>query len=248
MPLIRMLPPIPNSWSQCLAAERHKPYFQELERFLDREASLSSAVLPPQESIFLALQLTPLSSVRVVILGQDPYPTPGHAHGLCFSVQPHVRPVPRSLQNIYKELRTDVGFQIPNHGNLESWARQGVLLLNTVLTVRAGAANSHKDHGWELFTSKILEGINELPSRVVFLLWGREAQKKREWITAPQHSVLESAHPSPLSARHFFGCRCFSKTNQLLAEHGLAPIDWQVPTLAPPTLAPPTSNQLDLGV
>lgn len=231
-----MLPPIPNGWSECLAAERQKPYFHELESFLSHEALSSGAVLPPRESTFLALQLTPLASVRVVILGQDPYPTPGHAHGLCFSVQPHVRPIPRSLQNIYKELRADVGFQIPDHGNLESWARQGVLMLNTVLTVRAGEANSHKDHGWETFTSKILEAVNTVESRVVFLLWGREAQKQRDRITAPQHSILESAHPSPLSARHFFGCRCFSKTNQLLAERGLAPIDWQVPTLQGPDL------------
>jgi uracil-DNA glycosylase len=238
-----MLPSIPTGWSSWLEPETRKPYYRDLTTFLDQEASQPSATLPQREDIFNALRLTPLKSVRVLLLGQDPYPTPGHAHGLCFSVRPEVRPIPRSLQNIYKELQADIGFRIPNHGCLESWASQGVLLLNTVLTVRAGEANSHKDRGWETFTSKILEGVNSLDSRVVFLLWGRQAQKKREAITNPLHAVIECAHPSPLSARHFFGCRCFSKTNHLLRERGLPPVEWG---LADRPL--PHSHELNLGV
>lgn len=233
-----MLPPIPARWRSELENATTAPSFAALQQFLQSEVECGAKILPESRNIFRALELTPLDSVRVVILGQDPYPTPGHAHGLCFSVAPEVRPLPRSLQNIYKELRSDVGFQPPSHGHLEAWARQGVLLLNAVLTVRAGEANAHKDHGWEPFTTAVLEQVNRRQQRVVFLLWGRDAQRKREFITATQHAVIETAHPSPLSARKFFGCRCFSRTNTLLRETGLPPIDWQLPLEPEPGLLP----------
>lgn len=226
-----MIPPIPQGWQPGLQPATQRESYRGLVAHLARDAAAGKTILPAPTNILNALALTPLTSVRVVLLGQDPYPTPGHAHGLCFSVLPHVRPIARSLQNIFKELRDDLGFRIPNHGFLESWARQGVLLLNTVLTVRAGEPNSHKDKGWEDFTTSILELVNAQPHRVVFLLWGKEAQKKRHQITAPQHVVLEAAHPSPLSARKFFGCRCFSKANTHLIEAGLPPIDWQLSDL-----------------
>lgn len=224
-----MLPPIPTEWNVLLHEETQKPYYRDLNAFLDQEQTGDHRILPAPEDIFNALKLTPYASVKVMLLGQDPYPTPGHAHGLCFSVRPHVRPLPGSLRNVFKELREDVGFRAPPHGCLESWAKQGVLLLNTVLTVRAHEANSHQHRGWEDFTDRILDLVNARSSRVVFLLWGRSAQKKRERITQPHHRIIECAHPSPLSARLFLGCRCFSATNRHLADAGLLPVDWQLP-------------------
>ena len=212
-----------------LSAETRKPYYRELDAFLENELAGGQMILPTREDIFNALASISYDQVRVLLVGQDPYPTPGHAHGLCFSVQPTVRPLPQSLRNVYRELRDDVGCQIPNNGYLESWARQGVLLLNTVLTVRAGQANSHQGRGWESFTDRIIELVAAKQARVVFVLWGRQAQKKRALITQPQHTVVETAHPSPLSVRKFYGCRCFSQINRDLAEAGMAPIDWQIP-------------------
>ena len=180
-----------------------------------------------------ALRLTPLSEVKVLILGQDPYHGAGQAHGLSFSVRPGVRPPP-SLANIYRELQTDAGFEVPRHGHLEHWARQGVLMLNTVLTVRAGQPNSHANQGWETFTDAVIRAVNGRPQRVVALLWGAAARKKAKLLSAPQHVVLTSAHPSPLSAEHFFGNRHFSKANAALAEAGLEPVDWQLPPTPPP--------------
>lgn len=224
-----MLPPIPPGWKPHLEAETHLPYYANLDAFLDRELASGHPILPAGPDIFNALRSTPYSAVKVLLLGQDPYPTPGHAHGLCFSVRPDVRPLPGSLRNIYRELRDDLGIAPPSHGCLESWTRQGVLLLNTVLTVRAGEANSHQRRGWETFTDRILDRLDERPTPVVFLLWGRSAQKKRARITASHHRVIECAHPSPLSARLFLGCRCFSATNRLLAEDGQSPVDWRIP-------------------
>ena len=223
-----MLPPLPNDWANLLENEIHWESFQALDRFLESELESGITVLPERNKIFRAFDFTPFEKVRVVLLGQDPYPTPGHAHGLCFSVQPGVRPIPGSLRNIYKELRDDVGFQIPNHGCLEAWARRGVLLLNTVLTVRSGEANSHAHCGWERFTDAVMARLNARSRRVVFLLWGRHAQKKRLLITGKQHRVIEAAHPSPLSARLFLGCRCFSAVNRHLLDAGMETIDWQL--------------------
>lgn len=228
-----MLPPIPQPWRPALQAIARSESFRQLDAFLEGEIAAKKNILPPRDSIFRALELTPPSAVKVLLLGQDPYPTPGHAHGLCFSVQPEVRPIPRSLVNIYKELRDDVGFAIPQHGFLEPWARQGVLLLNTLLTVPAGEANGHKGRGWEAFTDEVIRVVNALPTRVVFLLWGKPAQAKEVLITQPQHRVLTAFHPSPLNRGKFFGCRCFSETNRLLAEVGLAPVDWQLPVSIP---------------
>ena len=224
-----MLPAIPNAWSELLRSETQKPYFRVLDAFLDEELAAGQTVLPSRADIFTALELTPPDSVKVLLLGQDPYPTPGHAHGLCFSVQPDVRPLPMSLRNVYKELHADVGFRVPNHGHLALWARQGVLMLNTVLTVRARSANSHARHGWETFTDRIIQLVADRSSRVVFLLWGGAARRKAVLVSHPQHFVIECAHPSPLSARKFLGCRCFSRTNQKVAEAGLTPIDWAIP-------------------
>lgn len=211
-----------------LRDEVAKDYYRALDAYLDAEVAAQHSVLPPREDIFRALALTPYDQVKVVLLGQDPYPTPGDAHGLCFSVRPGVK-VPRSLQNIYKELQSDLGIPPARHGFLEAWARQGVLMLNTVLTLRSGEAFSHRGRGWEHFTDRIISLVDEKPARVVFVLWGRAAQEKRALVTAPQHRIVESAHPSPLSARMFFGSRCFSRVNAHLAEVGLAPIDWQLP-------------------
>lgn len=224
-----MLPPLPESWRALLAEEADQRHFRALEAFLASETSQGRRVLPDLPEVFRALELTPFPAVRVVLLGQDPYPTPGHAHGLCFSVRPGVRPLPGSLRNIYRELREDLGVSTPAHGHLESWARQGVLLLNTVLTVRAGEANSHQGRGWERFTDGVLDLLNARTEPVVFLLWGRAAQKKRSRITRGIHPIIEAAHPSPLSARHFLGCRCFSAVNRALGERGLAGVDWQLP-------------------
>jgi uracil-DNA glycosylase len=220
--------PIPDSWLPALAGETTQPYYQQLYRFVGDERR-KYKVYPPGEDVFNALRYTPLERVRVVIIGQDPYHDENQAHGMAFSVRPGV-PVPPSLVNIYKELRADVQFRIPNNGYLVPWAEQGVLLLNAVLTVRAHQANSHQGKGWEQFTDAVLRAVNAKQSRVVFLLWGSYAQRKAEWIDTERHTVLKAPHPSPLSAaRGFFGCRHFSKTNAALQSAGLPPIDWQLP-------------------
>jgi uracil-DNA glycosylase len=212
-----------------LKVETRKPYYHGLDAFLEKELAGGQSILPAREDIFTALAATSYDQVRVLLVGQDPYPTPGHAHGLCFSVQPTVRSLPPSLRNVYRELHNDVGCRIPNNGYLEPWARQGILMLNTILTVRARQANSHHGRGWERFTDRIIELVAAKQTRVVFVLWGREAQKKRALITQSHHTVVATAHPSPLSARKFFGCRCFSHINRDLADAGVPPIDWQIP-------------------
>jgi uracil-DNA glycosylase len=224
-----MLPPIPLCWRSLLKGETRKQYYRALDAFLETELADGQAVLPARMEIFSALAATSYDQVRVLLVGQDPYPTPGHAHGLCFSVQPTVRPLPFSLRNIFRELHDDVGCHIPNNGYLEPWARQGVLLLNTVLTVRAYESNSHQGRGWEQFTDRVIELVAAKETRVVFVLWGREAQKKRSLITQSRHSVVACAHPSPLSVRKYFGCRCFSQINRDLVDAGLMPIDWEIP-------------------
>ena len=216
-----------NDWDEILADEWQKPYYLELRQFLKKEYG-AYRVYPDMNDIFNALKLTSFEDTRVVIIGQDPYHGYGQAHGLCFSVKKGVAPPP-SLKNIYKELNSDTGFQIPNHGELTSWAKQGVLLLNNVLTVREGCPNSHKGKGWEIFTDRVISELNQKETPVVFLLWGANAQKKAEIITNPIHKKLISVHPSPLSAnRGFFGCRHFSKTNKILRENGLKEIDWNI--------------------
>jgi uracil-DNA glycosylase len=212
-----------------LKEETRKPYYQALDAFLEKERADGQTILPARKDIFNALASTSYDQVRVLLVGQDPYPTPGHAHGLCFSVEPTVRLLPFSLRNIFRELQDDVGCRIPNNGYLEPWARRGILMLNTVLTVRAHKANSHRGRGWELFTDRLIELVAAKQTRVVFVLWGREAQKKRMLITQPHHAVVACAHPSPLSVRKFFGCRCFSHINRDLADAGQAPIHWQIP-------------------
>jgi len=224
-----MLPPIPPGWRFLLKEETRKPYYRALDAFLEKELACGQTILPARKDIFNALASTPYDQVRVLLVGQDPYPTPGHAHGLCFSVQPTVRPLPFSLRNVYRELHEDLGCQIPNNGYLEPWARQGVLMLNTVLTILAHKANSHQGRGWESFTDRIIELVAAKQTPVVFVLWGREAQKKRQLVTQSHHAVVACAHPSPLSVRKFFGCRCFSRINRDLADAGLPPIDWQIP-------------------
>lgn len=224
-----MIPPIPADWEPSLADETKAPYYRQLDAFLDQETVQGQVVLPKRDEIFNALKLTPYEQVKVLLLGQDPYPNPSHAHGLCFSVRPEVRSLPMSLRNIYKELHNDVGFRIPNNGYLKPWARQGILLLNTVLTVRAGESNSHQGKGWERFTDRIIEQVDAKPKRVVFVLWGGRAQKKLSLIQHAHHAIVQCAHPSPLSARKFFGCRCFSQINRLLKEAGEGEIDWQIP-------------------
>lgn len=211
-----------------LREEFAKPYWSVLMKFVaDERASVE--VFPPADEVFAALHLTALADVKVVILGQDPYHGPGQAHGLCFSVRPGVR-VPPSLQNIHKELHDDLGVDIPAHGNLEAWARQGVLLLNTTLTVRAHDAASHQRQGWETFTDRVIEVVNTKEDRVVFILWGAAARRKRSMIDLDRHVVIESPHPSPLSAhRGFFGTRPFSRANEALAAAGRRPIDWSLP-------------------
>ena len=216
------------TWHDVLAEEKEKPYFIEtLAKVADERAS-GKTVYPPQKDVFNAFRLTELGDVKVVILGQDPYHGPNQAHGLAFSVLPGVA-VPPSLVNMYKELVTDIpGFERPNHGFLESWARQGVMLLNTVLTVTAGNAHSHAKFGWETFTDKVIAAINEHREGVVFLLWGSHAQKKGSIIDRQRHYVLQAPHPSPLSAhRGFFGSGHFSRTNEWLEQHGEKPINWQ---------------------
>ncbi|MCC2618316.1 uracil-DNA glycosylase [Aestuariibacter halophilus] len=217
------------SWEDLLGAEKQAPYFQSILAHVDAERAAGKVIYPPPEDVFNAFKATPLDTVKVVILGQDPYHGPGQAHGLCFSVRPGIK-TPPSLVNIYKELATDIdGFQIPDHGYLQHWAEQGVLLLNTVLTVEQGKANSHAKIGWETFTDQVMTQLNQHTQGVVFLLWGSHAQRKGQVIDAQRHHVLTAPHPSPLSAhRGFLGCRHFSTTNRLLTQQGLTPIDWQV--------------------
>ena len=217
-----------TSWRPILLAETEKPYWKTLQQFVRAERQ-QHTIFPPDKEVFAALHLTPYEQVRVLILGQDPYHGPKQAHGLCFSVQRGVS-VPPSLVNIYKELRDDLGCTIPKHGNLEHWATQGVLLLNAVLTVRAGQANSHQGKGWETFTDAVIRAVNDKPDRVVFVLWGAYARKKAPLINRARHVIVESAHPSPLSASTgFFGSRPFSKINAALREAGKPEIDWQIP-------------------
>lgn len=216
-----------NDWGPLLEEEFSKPYFNNLMAFLDHEYS-HRKIYPDRENIFNALTLTPFSKVKAVILGQDPYHGPKQAHGLSFSVQGDVA-LPPSLKNIFKELQTDIGCEIPKRGNLEKWAREGVLLLNTVLTVREGEANSHKGKGWETFTDRIIELLNEKENPVIYILWGSSAQSKKGLIDTSKHFIIQSPHPSPLSAyRGFFGSRPFSKTNDLLNKIGLEAIDWEL--------------------
>lgn len=217
-----------NDWSLALKDEFNKPYYRDLYRFVKEEYS-TKVVYPPADDIFNALHLTPLKDVKVLILGQDPYHNEHQAHGLSFSVLPDQKDIPPSLQNIYKELQEDLGCYIPNNGYLKKWADQGVLMLNTVLTVRAHEANSHQGRGWEKFTDAIIQAVNQKDEPVVYMLWGRPAQSKIPMLTNPKHLILKAPHPSPLSAyRGFFGCRHFSKCNEFLSENGLSPIDWQI--------------------
>lgn len=218
---------ISNDWLTPLAGEFKKTYYKELYEKVKQEYQ-TQIVYPDANDIFNAFDFSPLSKVKVVILGQDPYHGPGQAHGLCFSVKPEVD-IPPSLVNIYQELKADLGCPIPNNGYLKKWADQGVMLLNTVLTVRAHQANSHKGMGWERFTDAAINILNEQDHPIVFILWGRPAQNKKPMLTNPKHLILEAPHPSPLSAyRGFFGSKPFSKTNDFLKEHGLEPIDWQI--------------------
>ena len=218
---------ITNDWLTALGGEFHKPYYRQLFEFVKNEYN-TTVVFPPADDIFNAFHLTPLSKVKVLLLGQDPYHNVGQAHGLCFSVKKGVD-IPPSLVNIYKELHDDLGCTIPNHGCLTKWAEQGVLMLNTVLTVRAHQANSHKDIGWEEFTDAAIRVLNTQDRPIVFILWGRPAQSKIPMLTNPKHLILTAPHPSPLSAyRGFFGCKHFSKANEFLKANGVEPVDWQI--------------------
>ena len=218
---------IGNSWDILLKEEFQKEYYLELRRFLKAEYA-THTVYPNMYDIFNALKMTAYEDVKVVILGQDPYHGPGQAHGLCFSVQQGIEPPP-SLKNIFKEIESEYGPPAPPHGELTAWAKQGVLLLNTVLTVRAGCPNSHKGKGWEKLTDKIIALLNARSEPIVFLLWGANARSKKALITAPQHLVLETVHPSPLSAYHgFFGCGHFKKANKFLSANGIEKIDWSI--------------------
>ncbi|CAN1558846.1 Ung Uracil DNA glycosylase [Sphingomonadaceae bacterium] len=220
-----------ESWKAPLLPEFEADYMARLEAFLLGEKAAGKQIFPNSEEWFRALELTPLEKVRVVILGQDPYHGPGQAHGLCFSVQPGVRPPP-SLVNIYKELQTDLGISRPHHGFLEHWATQGVLLLNSVLTVEMTKAASHRGKGWEKFTDAVIRLVNAKTDPVVFMLWGNYAQKKADFVDSAQHLILKAAHPSPLSAHNgFLGCRHFSQCNAFLESKGLPPIDWALPEL-----------------
>ena len=213
---------IDNDWLPAIQDEFKKDYYRDLYRFVKEEYS-NTVIYPPAEDIFNAFHFTPLSKVKVLLLGQDPYHNEHQAHGLSFSVLPEQKDIPPSLQNIYKELHDDCGCYIPNNGYLKKWADQGVLLLNTVLTVRAHQANSHQGHGWEQFTDAVIHAVNAQDRPVVYMLWGRPA------LTNPKHLILKAPHPSPLSAyRGFFGCKHFSQANAFLEEHGIEPIDWQI--------------------
>lgn len=218
---------ITNDWLKVIGGEFHKEYYRDLYYFVKDEYE-HHTVYPKADDLFNAFHFTPLEKVKVVILGQDPYHNVNQAHGLCFSVQPQVE-IPPSLVNIYKELQDDLGCKIPNNGYLKEWADQGVLLLNTVLTVRAHQAASHKGKGWEQFTDAVIRALNEIERPIVFILWGKPAQEKKKMLNNPKHLILEAPHPSPLSAyRGFFGSKPFSKTNSFLESHGETPIDWQI--------------------
>ncbi|MCZ4294377.1 uracil-DNA glycosylase [Vibrio sinaloensis] len=218
------------TWHDVIGAEKQQDYFKQTLAFVESERASGKVVYPPAKDVFNAFKSTEFGDVKVVILGQDPYHGPNQAHGLCFSVLPGVK-TPPSLVNMYKELAQDIeGFDVPAHGYLQSWAEQGVLLLNTVLTVEQGKAHSHAKSGWETFTDRVIEAVNQHQSGVVFLLWGAHAQKKGRFIDRTKHFVLAGPHPSPLSAhRGFFGCRHFSQANQILIQQGLTPIEWRLP-------------------
>lgn len=219
---------ISNDWLPALQEEFRKPYYKQLFTFVKQEYD-TRVIYPPADDIFNAFHFTPLREVKVLILGQDPYHNEHQAHGLSFSVLPEQTEIPPSLQNIYQELHDDLGCYIPNNGYLEKWARQGVLMLNTVLTVRAHQANSHQGKGWEQFTDAVIQAVNAQDRPIVYMLWGRPAQSKIPMLTNPNHLILKAPHPSPLSAyRGFFGCKHFSQANAFLKEHGSSPIDWQI--------------------
>jgi uracil-DNA glycosylase len=217
---------LPSTWEPFLRAELEAPYFRELTAFLAGEREKKS-IYPPPENVFRALELTPREKVRVVLLGQDPYHDEGQAHGLCFSVLPPTK-APPSLKNMFNELETDLGIGAPDHGDLSAWAKQGVLLLNTVLTVEAHQPNSHKKKGWETFTDAVIRNVNDITTPVVFCLWGAHAQKKGKLVDRSRHVVIEGAHPSPLSAKKFFGSKPFSAINAALMKNGGAPIEWDL--------------------
>ncbi|MEM1392834.1 MAG: uracil-DNA glycosylase [Cyanobacteria bacterium P01_H01_bin.150] len=218
---------LPDSWKIALAEEFNKPYFKELENFISQERK-SKTIYPPPEDVFSAFELTPFEQVNVLILGQDPYHGENQAHGLCFSVKPGVK-TPPSLVNIYKELKNDIGFEIPNHGYLVPWAKQGILMINAVLTVEAHTPNSHKNKGWETFTDAVISKVNQKQEPVIFVLWGGYAKKKLKLIDTNRHTVIQSAHPSPLSARNgFFGSKPFSQINSVLRQAGKPEINFQL--------------------
>jgi uracil-DNA glycosylase len=221
---------IPPSWQAVIGAEFDKPYFKSLTKFVDDERqAFPLKIYPSEDQVFAALRSTPFDQVNVLLLGQDPYPGEDMAHGLCFSVSPKVTRLPPSLKNIFKELKADLNLPAPNHGCLESWARQGVLLLNTILTLRAGEPLSHRDHGWETFTDEVIRAVSAKTDPVVFVLWGRPAQTKIKLIDTTRHIVIQSAHPSPLSAKAFLGTRPFSRINAALRNAGKPEVDWQIP-------------------
>lgn len=222
------MPAISNDWLEAISGEFKKPYYRELYGFIKDEYS-KAVIYPPADDIFNAFHFTPLSNVKVLLLGQDPYHNENQAHGLSFSVLPSQPDIPPSLQNIYKELNSDLGCYIPNNGYLKKWADQGVLLLNTVLTVRAHNANSHQGHGWEQFTDAVIQALNAQDRPIVYFLWGAPAGRKAAMLNNPKQLVLKAPHPSPLSAyRGFFGCKHFSQCNEFLKANGIEPIDWQI--------------------
>lgn len=222
-----MIPEIPASWRERLQPEREKPYFAKLEEFVEQEQR-EQTIFPPAEKIFTALELTSYDDVKVVILGQDPYIKKGQAHGLSFSVEDKKQAIPPSLRNIYKELKAELGIEPPKHANLTAWAKQGVLMLNVVLTVREGVSNSHKGKGWEKFTDEIIRQVNEKDETVVFVLWGKPAQQKIPLIDESKHKIVKGAHPSPL-ATGFLGSKPFEQINASLKDAGRGEIDWQIP-------------------
>lgn len=220
---------LPESWLPAVGGELDQPYFKELTEFIEKERA-NGPVYPPRDQVFAALEATPFDKVKVLVLGQDPYHGAGQGHGLCFSVRPGVK-TPPSLRNIYKEMKEELGLPVPDNGYLMPWAEQGVLLLNAVLTVREAEANSHKGKGWEKFTDAVIKAVSARPDPVVFVLWGAYAQKKIPLIDEARHVIVKGAHPSPLSAKKFFGSRPFTQINEAVAAQGHEPIDWRIPDL-----------------